>query len=140
MTTAEWRRVMNVNLDGAFFTLRAAARHMCENNVGGSLVATASLAALEGQASGPHYAATKGGLISIMRSLAVGLARHGVRANSILPGWIDTDMTHDWLHRDTVKKYLLRRVPMGRYSRLWTNRRLFSLGRKRLSYWRYFCN
>ena len=78
-------------------------------------MATASLAALEGQASGQHYAPTKGGLISMMRSLAVGLARHGVWANSILPGWIDTDMTHDWLHRDTVKKYLLRRVPMRRW-------------------------
>ena len=78
-------------------------------------MATASPAALEGQASGPHYAATKGGLISMMRSLAVGLARHGVRANSTLPGWIDTDMTHDWLHRDTVKKYLLRCVPMHRW-------------------------
>ena len=51
----------------------------------------------------------------MMRSLAVELARHGVRSNSILPGWIDTDMTHDWLHRDTVKKYLLRRVPMRRW-------------------------
>ena len=48
MTTEEWRRVMGVNLDGAFCTLRAAAGHMCSNNAGGSLVATASLAALEG--------------------------------------------------------------------------------------------
>ena len=51
----------------------------------------------------------------MMRSLAVGLARHGVWANSILPGWIDTDMTHDWLHRDTVKKSLPRCVPMRRW-------------------------
>ncbi len=115
MTTEEWRRVMGVNLDGAFYTLRAAARHMCSNNAGGSLVATASLAALEGQSSGQHYAATKGGLVSMMHSLAVGLAKHGIRANSILPGWIDTDMTHDWLHRDTVKKHLLRRVPTRRW-------------------------
>ena len=115
MTTDEWRRVMSVNLDGAFFTLRAAARHMCAHDNGGSLVATASLAAVEGQASGQHYAATKGGLISMMRSLAVGLARHHVRANSILPGWIDTDMTHEWLQRDTVNKHLLRRIPARRW-------------------------
>ena len=115
MTKEEWRRVMDVNLDGAFFTLRAAAKHMCDHDAGGSLVATASLAALEGQASGQHYAATKGGLVSMMHSLAVGLARHGIRANSILPGWIDTGMTHDWLHRDTVKKHLLRRVPTRRW-------------------------
>ena len=86
MTKDEWRHVMGVNLDGAFFTLRAAAQHMCNSDTRGSLVATASLAALEGQASGQHYAATKGGLVSMMHSLAVGLARHGIRANSILPG------------------------------------------------------
>jgi len=49
MTTAEWRRVLSVNLDGAFFTLRAAARHMVARPGGGSLVVTASLAAISGQ-------------------------------------------------------------------------------------------
>ena len=88
---------------------------MCAHDNGGSLVATASLAAVEGQASGQHYAATKGGLISMMRSLAVRLARHLVRANSILPGWIDADMTHKWLQRDTVNKHLLRQIPPRRW-------------------------
>ena len=61
MTTAEWRRVLGVNLDGAFFTLRAAARHMVSRPGGGSLVVTASLAAISGQARGAHYAASKAG-------------------------------------------------------------------------------
>ncbi len=61
MTTAEWRRVLEVNLDGAFFTLRAAARHMVSRPGGGSLVVTASLAAISGQARGEHYAASKAG-------------------------------------------------------------------------------
>ena len=74
MSTEEWRRVMSVNLDGAFFTLRAAARHMTERGDGGSLVVTASLAAISGAARGEHYAATKGALISMMKSLAVELA------------------------------------------------------------------
>src|SRR6266571_2934649 len=60
MTTAEWRRVMSVNLDGAFFSLRAAARHMIERGGGGSLVSTASLAAVMGAARSEHYSATKG--------------------------------------------------------------------------------
>ena len=60
---------------------------------GGSLAVTASLAAISGQARGEHYAASKGGLISMMKALAVELARHGVRANAILPGWIETAMT-----------------------------------------------
>ena len=115
MSTAEWRRVMSVNLDGAFFTLRAAARHMTERGGGGSLVVTASLGAISGVARGEHYAATKGAVISMMRSLAVELARHKVRANAILPGWIDTPMTEKALHGEAFTQKVLPRVPMRRW-------------------------
>jgi NAD(P)-dependent dehydrogenase (short-subunit alcohol dehydrogenase family) len=115
MTTAEWRRVMSVNLDGAFFTLRAAARHMTERGDGGSLVVTASLAAISGQARGEHYAATKGGVVSMMKALAVELARHRVRANAILPGWIDTPMTERALRWDRFVERVLPRVPLRRW-------------------------
>jgi NAD(P)-dependent dehydrogenase (short-subunit alcohol dehydrogenase family) len=115
MTAAEWRRVLSVNLDGAFFTLRAAARHMVGRAGGGSLVVTASLAAISGQARGEHYAASKGGLVSMMKALAVELARHGVRANAILPGWIDTPMTEKALAWDKFVERVLPRVPVRRW-------------------------
>jgi NAD(P)-dependent dehydrogenase (short-subunit alcohol dehydrogenase family) len=115
MTTAEWRRVLSVNLDGAFFTLRAAARHMVARPGGGSLVVTASLAAISGQARGEHYAASKGGLISMMKALAVELARHGVRANAVLPGWIETPMTERAFAWDTFVAKVLPRVPVRRW-------------------------
>ena len=115
MTTTEWRRVLAVNLDGAFFTLRAAARHMVSRPGGGSLVVTSSLAAISGQARGEHYAASKGALISMMKALAVELARHGVRANAILPGWIDTPMTEKALHWDKFVESVLPRVPVRRW-------------------------
>jgi NAD(P)-dependent dehydrogenase (short-subunit alcohol dehydrogenase family) len=115
MTAEEWRRVMSVNLDGAFYTLRAAARHMVAREGGGSLVVTSSLAALSGQARGQHYAATKGGLISMMKALAVELARHGVRANAIVPGWIDTPMTERTLRWDRFVERVLPRVPGRRW-------------------------
>jgi NAD(P)-dependent dehydrogenase (short-subunit alcohol dehydrogenase family) len=115
MTASEWRRVMSVNLDGAFFTLRAAARHMVARGDGGSLVVTSSLAALSGQARGEHYAATKGGLISMMKALAVELARHGVRANAVVPGWIDTPMTEAVLRWDRFAEKVLPRVPVRRW-------------------------
>jgi NAD(P)-dependent dehydrogenase (short-subunit alcohol dehydrogenase family) len=115
MTTAEWRRVLAVNLDGAFFTLRAAARHMVARPGGGSLVVTASLAAISGQARGEHYAASKGGLISMMKALAVELARHGVRANAILPGWIETPMTEKAFAWETFVAKVLPRVPVRRW-------------------------
>jgi NAD(P)-dependent dehydrogenase (short-subunit alcohol dehydrogenase family) len=115
MSTEEWKRVTRVNLDGAFFTLRAAARHMVEGGHGGSLVVTASLAAISGQPRGEHYAATKGGVISMMRALAVELARHRIRANAILPGWIETAMTEKTLHWDKFAEKVLPRVPLRRW-------------------------
>ena len=115
MTTEDWRRVLAVNLDGAFYTLRAAARHMVARPGGGSLVVTSSLAALSGQARGEHYAASKGGVISMMKALAVELARHGIRANAIVPGWIDTPMTERTLRWDRFVEKVLPRVPVRRW-------------------------
>ena len=111
----EWHRVLGVNLDGAFFTFRAAARHMVERGDGGVLVGTASLAAIEGAARNEHYAATKGGLISMIRALAVEFARHGIRANAILPGWIETNMTANAIGNERFANNVLPRIPMRRW-------------------------
>jgi NAD(P)-dependent dehydrogenase (short-subunit alcohol dehydrogenase family) len=115
LSAAEWRRVLAVNLDGAFYTFRAAARHMVERGGGGALVATASLAAIEGAARSEHYAATKGGLISMVRALAVEFARHGIRANAILPGWIETNMTAGAIGNEKFAGNVLPRIPMRRW-------------------------
>lgn len=115
MTSEEWHRVLRVNLDGAFYTLRAAARHMVERGGGGSLVGTASLAAIEGAARHEHYAATKGGLVSMMRALAVEFARNGIRANSVLPGWIETNMTAGNISNEKFASNVMPRIPMRRW-------------------------
>ena len=117
MSTEEWKRVTRVNLDGAFYTLRAAAKHMSEHGQGGALVGTASLAAISGQPRGEHYAATKGGLISMIRALAVEFARSGIRANAILPGWIDTAMTEKALNWDKFRDKVLPRIPVRRWGK-----------------------
>ena len=115
MTTEEWRRILRVNLDGVFFTLRTAARHMVARGGGGSLAVTSSLAAIEGQARGEHYAATKGAVISMIRALAVELARHGIRANAILPGWIETPMTEGFFGGEPMQKKVFPRIPVRRW-------------------------
>ena len=117
MDAEAWKRVTRVNLDGAFYTLRAAARHMVGHGKGGALVGTASLAAISGQPRGEHYAATKGGLISMIRALAVEFARHGIRANAILPGWIETAMTEKALNWDKFREKVLPRVPVRRWGK-----------------------
>jgi len=115
MTSEEWHRVLRVNLDGAFYTFRAACRHMMERGDGGRLVGTASLAAISGQARGQHYAATKGGLISMILALSVEMARYKVTANSILPGWIETAMTEQTFAWEKFASNVMPRIPVRRW-------------------------
>ncbi len=119
MSTEIYRKTLAVNLDGVFFTLREAARHMVERakagDAGGSLVGIASLAAIEGAARNEAYAATKGGVISMMKSIAVEHARYGMRANSILPGWIATDMTAQAQAAPAFAEKVIPRVPARRW-------------------------
>ena len=115
----QFRKVVAVNQEGAFFTLREGARHMRERagkgDPGGSLVVVASLAAIDGAARNEHYAATKGAVISMMRGIAVEFARDGVRANAILPGWIATDMTAMAQTSSVFTDKVISRVPMRRW-------------------------
>ena len=115
MTADEWHRVLRVNLDGVFYTLRGAARHMVQRGGGGALVVTASLAAIQGQPKGQHYAATKGGVISMMRACAMEFARHGITANAILPGWVETDMTSQLFAWDRFRDSVMPRMPFRRW-------------------------
>jgi 2-deoxy-D-gluconate 3-dehydrogenase len=89
---------------------------MIERGGGGSLVGISSLAAVEGMARGQHYAASKAGLIAMTRSLAVELARHRIRANAILPGWIDTELTRGARRQiDGLHDRVLARTPAARW-------------------------
>jgi NAD(P)-dependent dehydrogenase (short-subunit alcohol dehydrogenase family) len=119
MTTEAYRRTLSVNLDGVFFTLREACRHMKARaeagDPGGSLVGVASLAAIEGAARNEAYAATKGAVISMIRAIAVEHARWGVRANAILPGWIATDMTAHAQANTAFAEKVIPRVPARRW-------------------------
>lgn len=115
MTLEEFRRVQRVNVEGVFLTFRAAARHMAAHGQGGSLVATASTAALEGAARNSHYGASKGAVTSMVRALAVELARHRIRVNSILPGWIVTDMTEQSVQNPKFADAVIPRIPARRW-------------------------
>ena len=118
-TTEDWRAVLDVNLDGLFFTLRAAARHMRaraeSGDAGGRLIGTASLGALMGMARVEAYGASKGAVISFMQALAVEYARYGVTANSVLPGHIETAMTEANYANEKFANAVLPRIPARRW-------------------------
>ncbi len=115
MSLDEWRRVTRVNLDGVFLTLRAAARHMAAREGGGVLVGTSSTAAIMGAARNEHYGASKGAVVSMIRALAVEYARYGIRAHSLLPGWVETEMTQDAFASEKFAGRVKPRIPMRRW-------------------------
>jgi hypothetical protein len=117
----EWRSMFEVNVDAAFHVLQVAARHMVANaeagRPGGRLVATSSIGALFGAARNEHYGASKAALNALIRSLAVELARYGITANAILPGYAETEMTKGLFANDRFRQAVIPRIPMRRFGR-----------------------
>ena len=111
----DWHRVIDVNLHGVFYTLRAATRQMVAQGEGGSLVLTASGTAIQGAARGQAYAATKGGMIAMMLALSVEMARHRITANAIIPGWVETGMTEQLFAWEKFAGNVMPRIPMRRW-------------------------
>lgn len=87
-----WRRVLRVNLDGTFFTVRAALPHMIRQR-SGAIVTVASSAAYDAPAGYPHYSASKAGVVALTRSVGKEVVAHGVRVNGVAPGPTVTPMT-----------------------------------------------
>jgi NAD(P)-dependent dehydrogenase (short-subunit alcohol dehydrogenase family) len=92
LSTDDYHALLGINLHGAIYTLRAAVRHMVERGGGGSLVVCGSLTVVAGVPRIQHYAAAKGALMAVTRSIAVEYGREGIRANMVLPGRIETDL------------------------------------------------
>ena len=110
MDDARWRRTMVENIDSMFFTTRAAARVM---NDGGRIVLVASTAGQRGEAMHADYAASKGAMISYVKSVCIELAPRGITVNSVAPGWVDTEMCEKPF-AGAGKDAIARAIPIGR--------------------------
>lgn len=108
-TDEQWRKVLSINLDGAFYLTRAAIPVFSR---GASVVAISSLAGHRGSKNHAHYAASKAGMIGFVRSLAWELGP-GVRINAVSPGIIQTAMTTNLIAAQN--EHLLRSTPLGRF-------------------------
>jgi len=114
MTDEEWRGVLSVNLDGSFYTTRAAARVM-RGQRSGTMVMLTSDRGTYGSADYAHYAASKGGMMALTKSLAIALGPHNVTVNGLNPGFTDTPLARaaftdaDWVKRHASD-------PLGRHS------------------------
>lgn len=115
MSDGEWAEMLEVNLTGTFHCIREAVPAMKEAGYG-RIVNIASTAGQRGEAFHAHYAATKGAVISLTKSLAVELAPHGITVNCVAPGWTVTDMTTESLAGTEAAK-ILEAIPLGRAAR-----------------------
>lgn len=115
MPLEQWRSVMAVNLDGAFLCFREAARHMIERGDGGAMIAVSSASAIHGAPNNEAYSASKAALGALIRGMAVELARHRIRCNVLMPGWVETDMTAPLRGWEKFMENTTRRTPVRRW-------------------------
>jgi NAD(P)-dependent dehydrogenase (short-subunit alcohol dehydrogenase family) len=115
-TEAEWDRVLDTNLKGAWLMAREFASHLVERGRPGRIVNIASVLGIRTIAYVPSYCSAKAGLIHLTHVLAMELARRDIRVNALAPGYIDTDFTYDFLRSEPGKK-LVGRIPLGRVGR-----------------------
>ncbi|WP_425155219.1 3-oxoacyl-[acyl-carrier-protein] reductase [Candidatus Palauibacter sp.] len=107
----DWQAVLDTNLSGAFYLVRAVARPMMKQRAG-NIVNISSVVALTGNRGQSNYAAAKAALISFTQSIAQELASRGVRANAVAPGFIETDMTSGL--PESVREAMSAKIPLGR--------------------------
>ena len=114
-TAAEWHAVLDTNLTGAFLCSQAAHPVM-KRSGGGKIINIGSMFALFGSAYAAPYAASKGALVQLTKSLAAAWAADDIQVNAILPGWIDTELTRDARQQvPGLHERVLARTPAGRW-------------------------
>ena len=114
-TAAEWHVVLDTNLTGAFLCSQAAHPVM-KRSGGGKIINIGSMFALFGSAYAAPYAASKGALVQLTKSLAAAWAADDIQVNAILPGWIDTELTRDARQQvPGLHERVLARTPAGRW-------------------------
>jgi NAD(P)-dependent dehydrogenase (short-subunit alcohol dehydrogenase family) len=108
-----WTDLVNLNLSTAYWTGQAAGREMCAAGYG-RMIFLSSVSGLLAHAHHAPYAAAKGGLNQLVRVMAREWAGHGVTVNAVAPGYIETDLTRDYLAKPNVRQELVNLVPAGR--------------------------
>ena len=117
MSEAQWRGVLDVNLDGVFRVGQEAARRMVAAGKGGSIVNISSIVGLGAIKTLGAYAASKAAVIALTRTMAIELARDKIRVNSLAPGYISTELNDNFWETEAGKR-MIAHIPMRRLGRL----------------------
>jgi len=115
LPVAQWQQVIHTNLTSAFICSRAVYAHM-KRGGGGKIINIGSMLSIFGASFAPAYGASKGGIVQLTKSLAVGWAADNIQVNAVLPGWIDTDLTRQARQQlQGLNERVLARSPAGRW-------------------------
>jgi len=116
MTLNEWNEMININLTSTYLITKLIVPGMKKNNFG-RFINIASTAGQRGEAFHSHYAASKGGMISLTKSLASELGKHNITVNCVAPGWVITDMTIDSLADSETNKKVIGDIPLNKIAK-----------------------
>jgi NAD(P)-dependent dehydrogenase (short-subunit alcohol dehydrogenase family) len=111
---AEWDRCLDTNLKGAWLMAQASARKMIAGGKGGVIVNIASILSVRVQKGTAPYAISKAGLLQMTKALALEWARYGIRVNALAPGYIETDISRDFLKSDAGQR-MVKSIPQRRF-------------------------
>jgi NAD(P)-dependent dehydrogenase (short-subunit alcohol dehydrogenase family) len=111
---ATWDRCMDTNLKGAWLMAQAAARQMIRGGKGGAIVNIASILSVRVQKGTAPYAISKAGLLQMTKALALEWARYGIRVNALAPGYIETDISRDFMTSEGGQR-MLKAIPQRRF-------------------------
>ena len=111
---ADWDRVIDTNLKGAWLVAQETARHMARLGHGGSIINVASILGMAATGQLAAYCASKAALVNLTRALAIELARHDIRVNALAPGYVVTDINREFLASESGQS-LKKRIPQRRF-------------------------
>jgi NAD(P)-dependent dehydrogenase (short-subunit alcohol dehydrogenase family) len=113
LTEDQWDRIVDINLKGTFFGIQLAIPHFRKNN-GGSVVNISSIAGLTGSSGAGAYTAAKGGVRMLTKAVAADYGKDNVRANSVHPGYIVTEMSKEYMEDEKYKGWFLAQTPLNK--------------------------
>jgi len=111
MKESDWQDVLNINLKGTFFCIKAVTKPMMKQRYG-RIISVSSVVGVSGNPGQANYVASKAGIIGLTKGVAKELASRGITANVVAPGYIETDMTADL--PDKAKEAMVNQIPLGR--------------------------